>query len=348
MKTTLLFLSVFLTTALFGQLTYVPDWNFEALLEANGMGNDIQGDHYVFTSNISQVEELVIPQTLSIYDLTGIEDFESLKRLEIPNNNLTILNVSQNINLEFLKCGGNELILLDVWGCPNLKNLFCENNSLTYLNVNENIMLDSLRCQMNNLTNLNLAQNTQLSFLLCANNLIDNLDLTNNPNLVFLGCYDNQLTNIDLSQNLLIETVWVYTNQITSLDVSQNSNLSYLVCSNNNLSCLNLKNGSNTLIEELYFIAHSNPNLTCIQVDDANWSSSIWNETNGNIDNQMYFSENCNYPSDCFTASLTELTTSKNLIQILDLMGRETSFKPNTPLIYVYDDGSIEKVFTIE
>ena len=32
----------------------------------------------------------------------------------------------------------------------------------------------------------------------------------------------------------------------------------------------------------------------------------------------------------------------KNLIQILDMMGRETSFKPNTPLIYVYDDGSTE------
>ena len=45
---------------------------------------------------------------------------------------------------------------------------------------------------------------------------------------------------------------------------------------------------------------------------------------------------------------ITELTTSKNLIQILDLMGRETSFKPNTPLIYVYDDGSTEKVFSVE
>ena len=48
------------------------------------------------------------------------------------------------------------------------------------------------------------------------------------------------------------------------------------------------------------------------------------------------------------TTSLTELTTTKNLIQTLDLMGRETSFKPNTPLIYVYDDGSIEKVFSVE
>jgi hypothetical protein len=48
------------------------------------------------------------------------------------------------------------------------------------------------------------------------------------------------------------------------------------------------------------------------------------------------------------TSNLTELTTSKTLIQILDLMGRETSFKPNTPLIYVYDDGSTEKVFSVE
>jgi len=39
---------------------------------------------------------------------------------------------------------------------------------------------------------------------------------------------------------------------------------------------------------------------------------------------------------------------SKTLIQILDLMGRETTFKPNTPLIYVYDDGSTEKVFSVE
>lgn len=48
------------------------------------------------------------------------------------------------------------------------------------------------------------------------------------------------------------------------------------------------------------------------------------------------------------TVEINELTTTKHLIQILDMMGRETSFKPNTPLIYVYDDGSTEKVFSVE
>jgi len=102
-------------------------------------------------------------------------------------------------------------------------------------------------------------------------------------------------------------------------------------------------NGNN--INFTLFRATENPNLNCVQVDDAEWSSANWTNFNGQIDPQMYFSEDCN--NDC-TSSLTELNTSKNLFQILDLMGRETSFKPNTPLIYVYDDGSIEKVFSVE
>lgn len=36
------------------------------------------------------------------------------------------------------------------------------------------------------------------------------------------------------------------------------------------------------------------------------------------------------------------------LIKIVDLMGREVSFKPNTPLIYMYSDGTIERVFKLE
>ena len=41
-------------------------------------------------------------------------------------------------------------------------------------------------------------------------------------------------------------------------------------------------------------------------------------------------------------------TTPKALVRIIDMMGSETTFKPNTPLIYVYDDGSTEKVFSVE
>lgn len=39
---------------------------------------------------------------------------------------------------------------------------------------------------------------------------------------------------------------------------------------------------------------------------------------------------------------------NKEIIKIVDLMGRETPYKPNTPLIYIYSDGSTERVFKLE
>lgn len=39
---------------------------------------------------------------------------------------------------------------------------------------------------------------------------------------------------------------------------------------------------------------------------------------------------------------------SKELVKIIDLMGRETEFKSNIPLIYIYSDGSREKVLKLE
>ncbi len=39
---------------------------------------------------------------------------------------------------------------------------------------------------------------------------------------------------------------------------------------------------------------------------------------------------------------------SKKLVRVIDLMGRETEDKPNTVLIYIYSDGTTEKVFRVE
>jgi hypothetical protein len=40
--------------------------------------------------------------------------------------------------------------------------------------------------------------------------------------------------------------------------------------------------------------------------------------------------------------------TSSELVKITDLMGRETVFAPNTPLMYIYSDGSVKRVFEFE
>ena len=46
---------------------------------------------------------------------------------------------------------------------------------------------------------------------------------------------------------------------------------------------------------------------------------------------------------------IDELTvTNKELIRIVDLLGRETEFKPNTPLIFIYSDGTLERVMEVK
>ena len=56
----------------FGQQTYVPDDNFEAYLEANGMGNGVPNDDYVTTANINEIDKYK-RKLLKVTDLLGRE-----------------------------------------------------------------------------------------------------------------------------------------------------------------------------------------------------------------------------------------------------------------------------------
>ncbi|MDC3309069.1 leucine-rich repeat domain-containing protein [Crocinitomicaceae bacterium] len=273
----------------------------------------------------------------------------ALTYLNCSTNPLTSLDVSQNTALTTLSCGATQFTSLDVSQNSALEILECWNSQLTSLNTNGANALIELQCTDNYLTSLDVSQNTALYSLKCFGNQLSSLDISQNNALSYLDCNYNQLTSLDVTQNTSLTDLRCSNNQLTSLDVSQNIALTMLNCMSNQLYCLNVANGNNIYFPSFPIagpMTSGNPNLTCIEVDDAEWSTSNWTSA----DSQTSFSEDCNYPENCDDSSvgLTELTSSKNLIQILDLMGRETSFKPNTPLIYVYDDGSTEKVFTIE
>ena len=125
----------------FGQQTYVPDDNFEAYLEANGMGNGTPNDDYVTTANINSVTGLYVASQ-SISDLTGIEDFMALTYLQCSSNQLTTLDVSGATALITLLCSNNPLTSLDVRNGNNtniLDSMFqCVNNpNLTCINVDD-------------------------------------------------------------------------------------------------------------------------------------------------------------------------------------------------------------------
>lgn len=61
--------------------------------------------------------------------------------------------------------------------------------------------------------------------------------------------------------------------------------------------------------------------------------------------NQIQIIGNLTHP--CIN-SINELDTrERELVRIVDIIGRETTFKPNVPLIYIYSDGTAEKLIRL-
>ena len=58
----------------------------------------------------------------------------------------------------------------------------------------------------------------------------------------------------------------------------------------------------------------------------------------------------CIYPFNISigTIDISEINKNRNVFKIIDILGRETTPKPNQPLFYIYDDGTVEKRIAIE
>lgn len=189
-------------------LAHFPDENFRDRV-AFYCGKD-DGDA-LSQDELNGVTELYVAHAY-IKDLTGIELFPNLEKLDCKNNNLTRLDVSKN---------------------TKLTKLYCEFNQLTGLDLSKNTALTELNCQVNQLTSLDLSKNTALTKLDCALNPLTSLDVSNNTALTYLDCNYNQLTSLDLSQNTALTKLGCHDNQLTSLDLSKNTALDTLDCSGN-------------------------------------------------------------------------------------------------------------------
>ncbi len=187
---------------------------------------------------------------LSISDMTGIEYFTGIERLDCWNNQLTSLDVSNNTALTELNCGVNQLTSLDVSSNTALVIFWCSNNELTSLDVSNNTALTRLDCGVNKLTSLDVSSNTALTSLLCGVNQLTSLDVSNNSALNLLWCGGNELTSLDVSNSAGLTELRCDDNELTSLDVSNNTALTILYCGANQLTSLDVSN--NTALTGLY------------------------------------------------------------------------------------------------
>jgi len=251
----------------FAQFTAVPDPNFEAFLEANGMGDGIPDNGQVLTANIENVTVLDLPSFAGISDLTGIEDFSALEFLDFSANNVASVNLSQNAALTTLGCIFNQLTTLDLSNNTQLEWISCQNNQLTTLLLNsENLSV--IECWENQLTALDVSQATALTDLDCHINFITELDISQNINLTELRCSSNLLTSLDTSNNVqLISLVCGY-NNIESIDITQNPELGvFLPAHIPELTYLDMRNGNNENLGSVNVFGTDD--LQCIFVDDA-------------------------------------------------------------------------------
>ena len=182
-----------------------PDANFRSIVTEN---YDADKDGNLSDTEIAAVEKIDCVDK-GISSLKGIEYFNALKVLLCSQNQLTVLDVSKNIELSLLSCYRNQLAMLDIGKNAVLEELYCDDNQLTTLNISENPSLKILRCYQNQLSALDVSKNTMLTEL---------------------SCDDNQLTMLDVSKNTVLEELYCNSNQLTSLDISS-TDMDELECS---------------------------------------------------------------------------------------------------------------------
>jgi Leucine-rich repeat (LRR) protein len=132
---------------------------------------------------------------------------------------------------------------------------------------------------------------TALQSLSCNNNSLTKIDLSKNIYLASLNIAANKLTMLNVVNNTKLQTIHCNDNLLKTLDFSKNTSLTEIYCPNNKLISLNLKNGNNAInngpsIKNFT----SNPDLSCIQVDDVTYSNTNWS---------LYKDAAANYSSDC-------------------------------------------------
>ncbi len=134
------------------QIVNIPDPNFEnALLHTLCVDtdNDGSGDVDADTNNNGDIEVSEAQAVLrlnvhgrSIQDITGIQAFVNLQRLDCGLNQLTSLNVQGLTNLQTLGCDNNQLTSLNVQGLTNLVYLGCYDNPLSCLSFLPNSLIN--------------------------------------------------------------------------------------------------------------------------------------------------------------------------------------------------------------
>lgn len=138
----------------------IPDMAFEQALIDLNFDDVLDGE--VGIDRIDFVTELIIDDK-GITDLAGIEAFDQLESLNIRNNGLTSLDLTNNPGLLFVWVEDNQLESLNVAGLTALEKIGLDRNNLEQINVRTNVALQLLTVSENELSGIDVSNNVALT-----------------------------------------------------------------------------------------------------------------------------------------------------------------------------------------
>ena len=172
-----------------------------------------------------------------------------------------------------------------------------------------------------------------------------------------LGCTDSLACNYDPLATIddgscVYSVIWQQTYSICDGDsVVIGNNIYYTTEAY--MDTLNASNGCDSIVHTYIAVDQNTSSYDTLSIN----TSIVWNGTSLNISGDysttLINSEGCdsiaNLNLTITTTSFFDITQNKNnLVKIIDMLGQKTPYRKNTPLFYIYDDGTVEKRIVIE
>lgn len=226
--------------------------------------------------------EYVFASNINISTIEGLGELSNLKVLVCDGNNISNIDVSANLKLTTLSVSNNQLNSIEVSGLTGLRALKIDGNDVGTIDISGQKDLLLFYAQDNQIgNNFDFHYNPYVTRIIISNNSIRRIDITSNSDVKYLDCSGNLLEELNLSNNDSIGYVDCSNNHLTGLNLTSNHIVTDLYCNNNVLTSLDLRNRRSGWL--VNFDAKDNPDLSCIYVDDPDWSNANWSSgINGN------------------------------------------------------------------
>ncbi len=262
-----------------------PDMNFRRALD------ELYGDeNHCVDFNRTKIDV----SGWGIQDLTGIALFTNLEELDVSDNGLSILDLSDLNRLSVLDCSGNQIVSLNAGSCPTLTVLTCSDQPLETLGlIGPNSALKRLDCSGTNLLSLDLENFTALELLdcggcfslsrlnvsgckelvtlTCDNCAVSALNIYGTTKLIDLNCNNCRLSVLSVISHPSIVSISCQNNAtLTSLTVSGCQSLTDLDCSWTDPTCASsLTSLTASGCPVLYFIDCENNGITNLNISNC-------------------------------------------------------------------------------